>query len=158
MIYQFKVGCRLTIDPQTSGERLESLRKKNDGRLTPEVIVADAEEDASPLHPAFEWDDTVAAHSFRLDQARHLSRSIVIIRDAQPDAKPIRAFVNICHDGDDENSYTSIEVAMADESLRKQVLNAAMKELKAFQNKYREYEELVDIMSAIQKTEQRLAG
>ncbi len=47
---------------------------------------------------------------------------------------------------------------MADESLRKQVLNAAMKELKAFQNKYREYEELADIISAIEKTEQRLAG
>jgi hypothetical protein len=50
--------------------RLQSLEVV--GRLTPDAIVADAQDEDSPLHECFEWDDSEAAHKFRLTQARGL--------------------------------------------------------------------------------------
>lgn len=44
------------------------------GTLTPEAVLADAADPESVLHDCFEWDDTKAAHQYRLDQARSLIR------------------------------------------------------------------------------------
>lgn len=53
---------------------LERIRER-DGLLTSAAVVEAARSDASPLHPRFEWDDTVAAHEHRLHQARGLIRT-----------------------------------------------------------------------------------
>lgn len=54
-------------------ERLQSL-EGDDGRITPEAVVEDARDPESPLHDEFEWDDSVAAEKYRLEQARRLLR------------------------------------------------------------------------------------
>ena len=46
------------------------------GTLTADTLVAIAADPASPLHAHFEWDDAVAAHRHRQEQARVLIRSI----------------------------------------------------------------------------------
>jgi hypothetical protein len=51
-------------------ERLQELAAG--GRLTPDMVVNDAEDPSSPLHKYFEWDESRAAHAYRLDQARRL--------------------------------------------------------------------------------------
>lgn len=56
---------------------LERIRKESG--LTPAAIVLEAEPEDSPLHPAFQWDDTVAGHEYRLMQARQLTRSVAVI-------------------------------------------------------------------------------
>jgi len=60
----------LTLDQQ---ERLLSLQGE-DGRLTPDIVLADAKNPDSPLHthPAFEWDLAKAAHRDWLNAARHI--------------------------------------------------------------------------------------
>lgn len=59
-----------------SGElqRLEDER----GRLTPEIVVDSARHEESPLHDEFDWDDGVAAHQWRIEQARRLIRSVKV--------------------------------------------------------------------------------
>jgi hypothetical protein len=57
---------------------LEALRDP-DGLLRIEKVVAAAADAASPLHDQFEWDDTEAAHRFRLGQARELIRAQKIV-------------------------------------------------------------------------------
>lgn len=47
-----------------------------DGRITPEAVVGAARDPAHPLHPRFEWDDSVAAERFRIAQARAIIRDI----------------------------------------------------------------------------------
>lgn len=49
------------------------------GRLTPEYVLEEAAIETSPLHGCFEWDDSVAAHKHRLDQARRLIRSVKVV-------------------------------------------------------------------------------
>ncbi len=57
-------------------KRLERLIELGGGKLTPASVVSDASDPASPLHSCFEWDDSVAAHKYRLEQARVLIRSV----------------------------------------------------------------------------------
>lgn len=51
---------------------------EQNGRCTPRRVLAAARSPDSPLHPYFEWDDTVAAEAHRIEQARALIRRIKI--------------------------------------------------------------------------------
>lgn len=55
---------------------LAEIAAAHGGVLTPEDTVAAAADPAHILHPRFEWDDTEAAHRYRLDQARALIRAV----------------------------------------------------------------------------------
>lgn len=54
------------------------LSLERDGRITPESVIVAAQNPKSPLHDRFEWDDSVAAHEHRLQQARGLIRSVMV--------------------------------------------------------------------------------
>ena len=113
MIYTFKNGYRIKgIDPQKAGESLEELRKNGDGIKT-ESVVNMAKKPTSPLHPAFEWDDSKAAKKFRLEQARYLIRSIQVTIDTTSPPEP--AFVNIASGGISYYQATRVACQNADE-------------------------------------------
>ena len=57
---------------------LEAIRAEA-GALTPDAVVAAAEEEDHPLHSSFTWDDDIAAHAHRINQARKLIRRVRII-------------------------------------------------------------------------------
>lgn len=59
-------------------QRLKELYEKNGKRLRPEDVIKDAKRKTSPLHAYFEWDDSKAAHQYRLNQARQLIREVRI--------------------------------------------------------------------------------
>lgn len=52
--------------------------KKKRRALTPEIVVEEAAANRHPLHDQFEWDDRLAAHKHRLDQAARLIRYVKI--------------------------------------------------------------------------------
>ena len=146
MIYQWKQGAHVKgVKAQVAGEVLEALREQT-GNILPADVVDVSRPDDAPLHPVFEWDDHVAAESYRTDQARSLLRSVVVQRDDEEDTTPIQAFVVVRQDDDDV--YQSTYVAMADTEMREQVLARALKELQAWQRKYRELKELATVFAA----------
>lgn len=62
--------------------REELLKLKNrSGVLEPQIVVETARSANHPLHDSFEWDDTVAGHKFRVEQARALIRVHVTIEE-----------------------------------------------------------------------------
>jgi hypothetical protein len=50
-----------------------------DGKVVPTAVVNEAKRADSALHNQFEWDDSKAAHSYRLVQARTLIRRVRIV-------------------------------------------------------------------------------
>ena len=79
-----------------------------EGRLTPAAVVAAAENPDSPLHPRFEWDDSKAAHAFRLEQARRLIRGVQVVITTED---RVISTVHYVHDprvGEDEQGYVSL--------------------------------------------------
>jgi len=53
---------------------LADIAKK--GRLTPDGVLEAARDPAHPLHGHFDWDNESAGHSWRIEQARKLIRSV----------------------------------------------------------------------------------
>lgn len=149
MVYKWKDGARVKIDPQVAGEELDRIRVHNNGRLDQDAIVEAARPRGSPLHNAFEWRDSVAAKQYRLQQAGYLIRSLEVVID-QPLTErptPVRAFVNVTRDED--RSYTSTIHAMSDAALRAQVVSEALTELEAWRKRYAELTELAAIFASI---------
>lgn len=147
--YMFRSGSHITgVDPQAAGEALERLRKRHNGRLAPADVVEEARNLDSPIHSAFEWDDTIAAAAYRIDQAGHLIRCIAVdISRSNLETNTVRAFVSVTRDND--RSYTSTVHAMSDRDLRKQVIEKAYAELEAWRARYAELSELARLFEAI---------
>ena len=68
-----KTDHRLKVE-----ERMNELAD-DQGRLTPDTILADAANEESPLHNEFEWDDSKAGHLYRVEQARRLIPSVKLV-------------------------------------------------------------------------------
>jgi hypothetical protein len=147
MIYKWKDGSHHRIDPQIAGEELERIRTWNNGRLEPIGVVEASSVPGAPLHDAFDWNDKVAGHKWRLEQAGAMIRHIAVMVEGSTSNAPVRAFVSVKRDED--RSYTSLQHAMSDEQLRAQVVAAALSELEAWQRRHAELIELAKIFSAI---------
>lgn len=61
-----------------AGEELEKLRGDNSGDLDPAAVVEAARKRTSPLHSAFEWNDSKAATAHRLQQAGRLISALIV--------------------------------------------------------------------------------
>lgn len=148
MIYQWKDGSHVRLDPQIAGEELERIRVLWNGRLDSKDVVREARSEDSPLHPAFDWDDASAAEKYRVEQAKYLIRSIeVIVERPDEEPTPIRAFVSVERDND--RSYTTTAHALADEELRRQVLQQAWCELEAWRRRHAELIEFAKVFAEV---------
>lgn len=63
---------------QSINDYLVELHKKH-GTLTPEIVVEDAKQPASPLHELFDWDKERAATAHWHDVARQLIRNVRVV-------------------------------------------------------------------------------
>lgn len=114
--------------------------------ITPEQIVEFAKDNTTELHKCFEWDDTVAAHKFRIAQARSVVCELVI-KPVEREATPYRLFYNI---GKQEN-YQPIKVILQDKNKYERLLDTAKKELISYKRKYKMLEELEPVFDVIEK-------
>ena len=149
MIYKFRSGAHVKgVSAQIVGTELERIQEEF-GRVDATTILAESERPDAPLHPAFEWDDSKAAHEFRLTQARHVANSIVVV-GIFPDEpeRAVRAFVNV-RDDTNENAYVSVQVALSTPAMRKQMLARALAEAESWRQTYRDYHELAGVFEAI---------
>lgn len=106
-------------------------------------LVDASREESAPLHSCFEWDDGTAAEMYREQQAQHIIRNIVVVREKM-DTQPVRAFVNV------QKSYQPIEVVMRDVDKTEELMKQALGELRAFQRKYSTLKKLAPVMTAIE--------
>lgn len=131
---------------------IETLMEQHGGCVTAEEVVADAARPDSPLHACFEWDDAKAAGLFRLEQARHLLRSVEVqLHTPAGNMRTVRgtACVTVQRDGQAVTAYVKMERALAEPELRAQVIATALNEAKAWSARYQQYQELWPICAAI---------
>lgn len=144
-------------DPQTFGEALAAIAANADGHLTPADVVETARSDNHPLHPHFEWNDAVAAESYRLDQARSIIRMVRVIDDTSNDGTT-RAFLSV-KDNVVGMSYRSIGDVKSSLELQMAVLRQAERDLDAFKRRYREMTDVCELVEqAKTKLKSRMAN
>lgn len=131
-------------------EELDRIRRSHGGVLLPNDVVAAAKSTKSPLHGQFTWDDSRAAHEYRLEQARHLIRVAVTILEPTGD-REVRAFVSLRNDrANVGGGYRAIVDVLSSDKLRAQMLAEARADMLAFQVKYSSLEELAGVFKAIE--------
>lgn len=133
---------------QTIGEHLEELATQT-GSITPEVVVSDASNPESPLHENFEWDNTVAADSWRTHTARNLIGSLIVVKVGEQQVSgTVRAFYSV-RDEDNKGVYVPIVNIMENDELRRRTLERAKQELLQWRNRYYDLAEFAKVFTVI---------
>lgn len=150
MVYSAKIPLKVTA--QTAGEELERIERER-GEITPAIVLEESRPEGAPLHSFFEWDNTIAAEKYRLHQAAVIICNVQVAVSSGNKQKTTRAFVNISdrRGVGQQGAYISIRAAMADDATRKVVLQQALRELRYFMKKYRDYTELAEVFIVIEK-------
>ena len=127
-------------DAEKVSKEIESI-----SNATPSIILEFARNENSELHKCFEWDDTVAAEKYRLQQARNIVCNLVYQEEKKEEPTKLRVFYN----QSSTNTYQSTRVLVRNEDNYKELLMQAKSELRAFKNKYKMLTELEDIFNLI---------
>lgn len=147
------------VEAEDVHKELESIRRKQNGDLKPEDVVERARSKRSKMHPLFEWDDSVAAHEYRLHTARKIIGSIAIEPAECPKAKTRVYETTVIKETrpDRENTsrkvYRPFQELLKDPDERQILLARALRELVAWQVRYRTLQELAVVFRAINELE-----
>lgn len=147
--YEYSNGFYRKASPQTVGEVCEQLEKSERG-LTPQALLDASRDENAPLHNEFEWDDTVAAEKWRLEQARLLIANIRIVRsndEQERNAYKERGFVST---PGNKGVYVGMQTALNQEKLRSYLLDQAKRDSQSFIAKYRRLQELAEVCEAME--------
>jgi len=77
IVYEKRDGYVLRTDANNVGRAFAAIRKKH-SKLTPALVLQEAEDPNHALHDEFEWDDEAAAHKYRLKRASYLIQSVKV--------------------------------------------------------------------------------
>lgn len=149
--------ARTEINTMTIREELERIRKKHGGILHPEDVVKAAEPKTSPLHDRFDWDDSVAAKKWRINQARHLIQVFVTVTKTSEKEISSRMFVSLNVDRKDQGGYRVLSEVLNDDRLRSFLLIDALTELESFKQKYKNLVELSKVFEEIDNVQAGVA-
>jgi len=143
------------LDPNTPMHsliraELEHVREQSsDGLLrASEVVSYAAAHPGSALYSRFEWDDTKAAHEYRLEQARGVIQAIVThIPNANA---PMRAYVSLEEDRRPPGGgYRTMTDVLGNRELRAILLRQAFAEFDRWRARYHTLTELAPVDDAV---------
>ena len=145
-------------DAPTAFERIESLRVKNEGRVTPDLLIEDAAPEDSTLHPFFEWDDSAAANEHRKNQARQLMHSFRVVIDNGGMERPVpkRIYVRVVKGS--SSFYTTAAAAMSEAESRAFVLQRAINDLRSWKERYSDLQEMAQIHRYVEECLEQFAA
>jgi len=144
--YEFKLGRGQAVNAQVVGGELTRIAEEH-GTLSPALVVEESTPTAAPLHPCFEWRNSVAGIQWRLHQARNLINAVVVVR---ADLPPMTAFINITNIDDvHERSYVACDQVVEDPHMRAAHLGAIKNRLKNLRREYAAFEEFANVWDAI---------
>ena len=137
-------------------QELQKIQQAGGGLLKAEDVVEFAKDPATALHSQFEWEDTEAARLYRLQQARAVIR--LHVRVIADDQAPVRAFVSLKSDRADGGGYRATVDVLADEHMRTQLLQDALRDLHGLRKKYEALQALRPVWEAMARVAGDAAG
>lgn len=124
-----------------------------DEMIHPSRIVEWARENPeSELFGQFEWNDTKAAHEYRLHQARRLIAVHVV------DDSGDRRVISLVTDRSKGGGYRDLQTVLSSAEMRQIALRQALSEFNRVRIKYEHLRELASINETIVATERGISG
>ena len=112
---------------------------QRDGEVKPSTLLEEARSESSPIHNAFEWDNTKAGHEFRLIQARTWIRKVRIIIEDRVERLvhvPRIVFEDVDYQDSNEGYYKPISIVVQEQDEFKAALNSAKASLNSARSAY----------------------
>ena len=134
-------------------QRIRSLEK--DGIVTTQAVIADAEDPQSPLHPFFEWDNDVAADSWRIEQARRLIRSVRLVIHERSLAVRSVAYIK---DPDSQSGYVSTLMLRTDRERARRALFAELERAHSAMTRAYDVAESVGVSNEVESIRAQIMG
>jgi anion-transporting ArsA/GET3 family ATPase len=110
---------------------------------TAQQILDYARNPNSELHKCFEWDDTVAAEKYRLQQARNVVCHLVHVDEKKEEPQKIRLIQKVTE------GYMPVQMIVRNPLEYEKLLERARAELRAFKQRYHTLVELEEILALI---------
>lgn len=136
---EWKVKGLYKADAQKVADEIGS------GQITPQEVLEKARDVNSELHKCFEWDDTIAAEKYRLQQARSIIINLVYSQKKEEE-QPVRCFSLTSK----VSTYQPTQQFLVQEDEYQTLLKRALAELEAFKKKYHTLTELEAVFEAIE--------
>jgi len=165
--WNYNFGAKVSAD--VVGATFERLEEEQ-GEVNKENFLEASRPEESATHNLFEWNDSIAAEKYRLQQSgkyiqllnvtivnipQQAQRQEVSIASDELKPKPMpittRAYVDTAPGRCTKGAFVNIETALSDDEKRKIVLAHAFDELQMFEKKYELYGELSGVFTAIDK-------
>lgn len=135
---------------------LRRIANENGGILQPETVVERARPVNSPLHSRFTWDNSQAAHAYRIWQARQLIRVSVEMIEGISD--PVNVFISLTSDRNrDSGGYRVMTEVLSDSELKAQMLRDCLEELNIVQKKYSTLRLLARVWREVKRIKRKAA-
>jgi len=135
--------------------RLARIAEECGGNLTPDAVVEDARHKKSPLHEFFDWDDSEAAHKWRIEQARSLIRSVrVEIVTEEKTVSTVRYLRN--PEAGKGQGYVDVAVLRESTDLARRALRAEFARAKALFDRAEGLAEAFDMRNEIVELRERV--
>lgn len=153
MEWTFRAGFSRSkhVDANAAYEVISKLEAQ--GPVEAEAVVEAARPKRSPIHGAFEWDDTAAAHQHRLKQARDLVTHLVPVVEKDAPRPPVQ-FVHV-RTGE-AKGYVATSRAMSDPEFREQTLMSALAGLRSWWTRYSGLEQMVPLTRRVESLIKRI--
>lgn len=128
---------------------IEAVYAKH-GELTPEILLDEARHPEHPLHHRFEWDDSKAAESWRLEQSAQLIRSVrITFVTASGQPADLRAFTATKGAESHRSTYRPTEEVVTDPLMLAIVLRDMERDWQTFKRRYEHLSEFAARFSAV---------
>lgn len=138
-IVSWKFNNYFKADATKCYEEMQELEE-----VTPENVLEYASDESSELHKCFEWNDSIAANKYRLQQARSVIQYLVVT-DEKKEREPVRVFQITSQ----PNVYQTTRFFLEQPDEYEALLKRAKEELAAFKKRYRSLTELEAVFEAI---------
>ena len=150
--YKWRDGFAYQTSAEIVGGVVEQIEAR-DGEVTRESFLEESRPEDAPTHSMFEWDDTVAAEAYRLDQSRKIITNLQIVYvNNQEEKESIPAVLNIASDR--KAVYQNIVTVLSNEESRDLVLNRLQREVDQLIERNRHIDGFLDILrTALEKLE-----
>ena len=141
------------VDPQIVGERIEHLLSENGSSLTPDIVLADAENKESPLHAFFTQLTEDKARKWDLHTARVIMNSLRIVYVNTSGDEDLKYAVMSVRTEEDRRmrEYRHIDNISVNPVSRASVLKEVRSQLSAIQRKYHYIESLSGLDDVIEQ-------
>lgn len=134
---------KFNADPNKCLKEIRSLGQD----FTTEQVLDLARNPETELHRCIDWDDTIAAEKWRMEQARLVVRSLVVVVQKH-ETEPIK--LRIFEHDHEEKVYRETRLTFRNEDRYAQLKKQAMQEMNQFIKRYRTIVELSEVIEQME--------